>query len=267
MISACMVTLDGIERYRKIACESVCKNTSLVSEVLIAKPDSPTSYIEEHEVNAIKFNKFGTFTGTRKQQGVEHGLGLHACIEKAKHPYLMFHDPDVFFYQPVDKIFMDLMEKYKLDIIGVSHCVSTKMSYTYFPYLSCCLLKKDKLPSQTWLENKIKDEANDLYPGKFLIRPALNTSIKELFPNPTGDFDTGSLLWLWAKEQNWRWLAIQTADVHTYSGAFNRGSVKITEKFNPKQPLLYHATSSTTGIEDNWNKFKLAWEKSNDRII
>lgn len=262
MISVCMVTLGGIESYTEIACKSICKNTSLISEVLIAKADSPPSFNEEWKVGSIEFKKFGTFTGQRQQQGIEHGLGLHACIDKSKNQYLMFHDPDVFFYKPVDKIFMDLTEKYNLDIIGVSHCVSVKMAYSYFPYLSCCLLKKDKLPGQTWLENTIKNEANELLPGKFLIRPGLDASIKSLFPNPTGDFDTGSLLWLWSHEQKWRWVAFQTADIHTYSGAFNRGSVKITEKFDLKQPLLYHATSSTATNEVTWQQFKQAWEES-----
>ena len=260
MISVCMVTLDGIEHYTDIACKSICKNTSLVSEVLIAKIDSPLSFKEEWKVGSIEFKRFGNFTVGRRQQGVEHGLGLHACIERSKNQYLMFHDPDVFFYKPVDKIFMDFMEKYNLDIIGVSHAVSVKMGYSYFPYLSCCMLKKDKLPDQTWLE--IKDEAGEMHPGKLLIRPGLDANIKALFPNPAGDFDTGSLLWLWAKEQNWKWLAFQTADVHTYTGAFNRGSVKITEKFNPKQPLLYHATSSTAANEVTWQQFKQAWEES-----
>jgi len=266
MITACMVTLNEIEKYTQIACKSLCTRAKLVSEVIIAKPDSPASFYEEWKTNNITFKKFGTLNLGRVGQGIEHGIGLQLCVEKATNQYILFHDPDVFFYKEVDKIFMDLMQKYKLNIIGVSHCAAPKFSYTYFPYLSCCLFRKDELPDRSWLPNDIKDDHYNLLPGCFLIRPGLSESLKALFPNPGGDFDTGSLLWLWGKQQNWNWLSFQTTDVHTYSGAFNRGTVKITEKFNPKQPLLYHATSSTCPgtIENTWEKFKQAWEESND---
>jgi hypothetical protein len=84
MITVCSVILQEIEPYLPIFEESISTRTKFVSEVLIASPDRHTTYSQIYEKNNIKFHRFGTMEHDRFQQGIEHGIGLHACIEKSK---------------------------------------------------------------------------------------------------------------------------------------------------------------------------------------
>lgn len=260
MISVCTVTLDLAMPYFDIYLESLKTRTKLVSEVLIAKVDEPPAFRKDWTENGIKFKMFGCMDH-RKDQGLEHGLGLHDCIDRATNDTLLFHDPDVFFYRPVDEFFYNLKQKYQLNVIGVSHCTATKFSYTFFPYLSCLMVNKSDLPDKTFMEGQIRGENLAEYPGKYLIR--MIPVMKERFPNPEGDFDTGSYLWLWGHQQNWKWLAFQTIDIHTYTPQYNRGNVKVTEKLG-KEKLLYHVTSGTAQHiqPDIVKSFEQAWEES-----
>lgn len=259
MISVCTVTLDLAMPYFDIYLESLKTRTKLVSEVVIAKVDEPPSFKKEWSDNGIKFRMFGCMD-YRKDQGLEHGLGMHACIDRATNDTLLFHDPDVFFYKPVDEFFYNLKQKYQLNVIGVSHCTATKFAYTFFPYLSCLMVNKSDLPDESFMKGMIQGENQEEYPGKYLIR--MNPVMKNVFPNPEGDFDTGSYLWLWGHQQKWRWLAFQTLDVHTYTPAYNRGNVKV-EKMG-KEKLLYHVTSGTAQHiqPDIVKSFQQAWEDS-----
>jgi hypothetical protein len=261
MISVCTVTLDSISKYYEIFQQSITQRTKIVNEVLIAKVDDTVDKEKTWEDNGIKFHQFGIQTKQRLMQGVEHALGLHECINRANNNYLLFHDPDVFFYRPVDEYYFSMMQKYNLNIIGVSHCAALKFSYTFFPYLSSLMVKKNELPNEDWLKGQIIDQDGVVRDGKYLIRMKIPDLVSD-FPNPNGDFDTGSYLYLWAYKNKWRWLSFQTTDVHTYAPLYNRGNVKITEKPD-KRKFLYHATSSTVGNEKTWELFKEAWENSN----
>jgi len=260
MITICTVTLGCVQSYYEIYQQSIISRTKLVNEVLIAKPDDSIEVKKEWTVNKIKFHQFGTQKGNRLGQGVEHALGLHECIDKASNNILLFCDPDVFFYHPVDEFYYKLMQKYGLNIIGVSHCAALRFSYTFFPYLSSLMVKKDDLPDNKWLKNKIIDESGIQRDGKYLIRMKIPELI-DCFPNPNGDFDTGSYLWLWAHQNNWKWVSFQTTDVHTYCSMYNRGNVKVKEKFD-KEKFLYHATSSTVNNCETQRLFEEAWLKS-----
>jgi len=177
----------------------------------------------------------------RSGQSVEHALALHECIKRASNEHVLLHDPDVFYYVPADDFFYRLMTKYDLNAIGVSHSGSTGRAFTYFPYLSNILLKKSELPNDDWLNGRIIDDKRLLRKGKFLIRTRI-PEFESIFPNPNGDFDTGSFLWLWSYQNNWKWLAFQTADARLYTTKYYRGSVKVKEKFG-NQKLLYQRLS------------------------
>lgn len=261
MITVCTVTLDDCANYYEIYKESLATKTKLVDEVLIAKTDSPPSHNIKWEKNGIKFHEFGVMQEGRTQQGVEHGLGLHSCLDKATNDYILFCDPDVFLYSAVDEFYYNLYQKYNLNLLGVSHCAAAKFAYTFWPYLSNMFFKKSDLPSSNWLKGKIDDGSGNknALDGKYLIRMMLIEEYVSLFPNPQGDFDTGSMLWLWGYQQNWRWLSFQTLDIHNYTTKYYRGNIKITEKL-PNTKLIYHATSGTAGQEENFTKFKQAWE-------
>lgn len=260
MITICTVTLDDCRHYYEIYKESLATTTKLVNEVLIAKTDSPPSHELKWEKNGIKFHEFGVME-KRTSQGVEHGLGLHYCLEKAKNDYIMLCDPDVFLYSAVDEFYYTIYNKYNLNLIGVSHCAATKFAYTFWPYLSNMFFKKNDLPPTNWLKDKIDDGTGNKMDGKYLIRITPTKEYAQLFPNPEGDFDTGSLLWLWGYQNNWKWLSFQTTDIHNYTSKYYRGNVKISENI-PNTKLIYHATSGTAGQEENFLKFKKAWEEN-----
>jgi len=266
MITACTVILDDCSDYLPIYLESISTRTKFIDEVLMPKTDSPPSLDEKWEVNGIKFHKFGILkTEDRLKQGIEHGLGLHECIHKAKNDLLLFHDPDVFYYKEVDGFFYDLMIENKLDIVGISHCAATKFGYTFFPYLSNLLLDKKKLPDEKWLEDQMIDNDGETRNGKYLVRSTIPKELKNLFPNPTGDFDTGSNLWLWAYQNDWKWLSFQTTDIHNYTTKFYRGNPKLKLKLK-NEKLLYHATSCTAGQEENLAEFERAWQESKEDL-
>lgn len=260
MISICTVILDDCASYLPIYKDSILKKTKLVSEVLMAKVDASPEYNLTYFINGIKFIEFGVAGKNRLAQGVEHGIGLHECIEKASNDYLLFHDPDVFYYTSVDEFFYNLMSHYHLDLVGISHCASLKFAYTYFPYLSNLLLKKSKLPPLSWLEGEIFDEEGVQRDGKYLIRMD-SSKYKSLFPNPKGDFDTGSFLWLWAHQNNWKWLSFQTLDVHNYTPKYYRNNINLKEKLGTDK-FLYHATSSTAQNPGTFRDFQEAWNNS-----
>ena len=85
----------------------------------------------------------------------------------------------------------------------------------------------------------------------------------EMFPNPTGNFDTASYLWLWANQQNWNWLAFQTTDCHTYTSTYYRGNIKIKDRIE-KRKLFYHAVSGSIIPWETSEPFTIAYEESKD---
>jgi len=260
MISVCTVTLNGIENYFEIFQQSVLK-TKMVNEVLIAKPDDLVGTEKFWEINEIQFRQFGTQIVKRLQQGVEHGLGLHACLDRAKNDYLFFCDPDVFFYRhSIDEFYYNIFQKNKLNIIGISPSRPMVFPYTFFPGLQATLVRKSDLPGSDWLKGKIIDDEGVHRDGKWFIRMKKIPEFMHEFPNPSGDFDTCAYLYLWAKQNNWRWLSFQTKDVHTYEPRYNRSNIKIMDKIMDKEKMLYHAGSSTVGDEENWRLFQEAWK-------
>ena len=227
MITVCSVTVNEIEEYLPIFEESITTRTKLVSQVLIAKPDAPSDYEETWENNGIKFQKFGTqFLNYRCQQGEEHGIGLHECIERSENEYIMTCDPDIFFFKPVDELYYNLLEKYNLHVIGISHSSAAKFCFTYFPNVMNLMLKKSNLPGKDFLKDQIYSEGKIKLDGRWLIRTRIEETVKD-FPNPKGEFDTGCYLCYFAKQNNWRWISFQTMDIHTYCPLYNRGTVKL----------------------------------------
>jgi hypothetical protein len=267
MITVCSVTVNEIDQYLPIFEESIVTRTKLVSEVLIAKADAPLNYQKTWENHGIKFHIFGTlFYNHRLEQGEEHGIGLHECFKKSSNEYLMTCDPDIFFYKPVDEFYYNLLEKHKLQVVGISHCSSIKFCYTFFPNIMNLMLRKRDLPEDDFLKDKIYNQmgnGNIKLHGRWLIRIKIPETVQE-FPNPEGEFDTGCYLCYYAKLNNWQWLSFQTMDIHTYCPMHNRGTLKF--KTNDKQKFLYHATSSTcpTGHTERFISYMQAWKKSND---
>lgn len=251
MISLCTVELDGMEPFLNLFLKSIIKNTKLISEVLIAKIDAVEPYKKEETKSNLKIIRLG-YPLKRTQQGVEHALGLHACIDQAKNEYILLSDPDIVYYNPVDQLYFDLMHKHDLNIIGASHHSATIMAYSFFPWIGNCLIKKSTLPKEDFLKGYLKD-GEKLLDGKFLIPNKIEKFANE-FPNPKGHFDTGSNLTLWNKSVNGNWLAFQTADCHNYTTNFCRGNIKLNYRLD-KMKLFYHLVGVTNNRPEFMEQF------------
>jgi hypothetical protein len=258
MISLCTVILEPLERnFEKIFIDSVVGRLPKVSEVIIVKIDATNPWIAEWDIGNIHFIKIGyplkidypnINIGPNDDSGIQHALGLHVGVDKAKNDYILLSDPDVFFYPKTDEFYLDLMTKKNLDLVGCSHHLAIDYACGYYPNQVNLLLKKSNLPDHTFLENKlyrrnsVKDEnyINYKLPGKWLI-PGPIPEYVDIFPNKKGLFETGCNLWILGQQRNWNWLSFQTLDCNLYTSLYHRG-IK-TEKIK-KRKLIYHCTHS-----------------------
>jgi hypothetical protein len=258
MISLCAVELEGLQIFTDLLIKSAAKNTKLISEILIAKigvglePNTISYYVDK-----IKVTKFNFPLTQRTQQGVEHALGLHACIDRSQTEYIFLSDPDIIYYSPVESLYLDLMNKHDLNIIGASHHSAAIMAYTFFPWIGNCLIKKANLPEQDFLKGYLKDGPIPM-DGKFLIPNKIDEFVND-FPNPKGHFDTGSNMTIWNKCKNGKWLSFQTIDCHHYTTTYCRGNVKLNYKL-PKMKLFYHLVGVSNNRPEFLEQFTKAFE-------
>lgn len=270
MISYCTVTIDQTERYVPYLLESLVNKSALISEVLIAKPDSPPELDENWVEKGIKFRKFGT--GVRYQQSLEHALNLHHCIEKSKNKYIMLGDVDTFWYSAIDALYLKLIHEYGLNYIGCSHNSAINHAMSFFPCVYATMFNKEEMPDENWLKGQHKfyglfkiselhedEDTHQSYDGKFLVPGAIKSCI-DLYPNKTGLFDTGCKVWAWAKLNNWKWASFQTNDCHLYTTKYNRGNVKL-DKLH-LQKLLYHNVGGSNMRDTEFEEFKIEYENS-----
>jgi hypothetical protein len=245
--------------------ESVVNNTTLISEILIAKIDATDDYESTYKLKNTKITRFG-LPLQRTQQGIEHALGLHACIDKSTENYILLSDPDVIYYKGLDSFYLKIIDEYNLDVIGLAHHSSIIMAYSFSPWIGNYLSKKEKLPNNDFLKNylAVRDGngtiKGQMLPGKYLIPNKIPEYAQE-FPNPDGHFDTGSNLALWNKWSNNKWLSFQTLDCHNYGTKFYKGNVKITKRIESKK-LLYHLVGVTNNRPNALAEFTKAYEIS-----
>jgi hypothetical protein len=242
VISFCCVILDSALSYFEKIKEWLPKRTSLIKEGLFCKIDAHPDYYEEFSIKEITCKIFGTkLPDFNLTPGNQHAMGLHACIDRAKEKYIMCCDPDIFFYPGLDQLYINLIEKNNIQLIGVSHHAALQLVYNFFPCATNWIFKKDQLPPDNWLEDTL------CIKSKYLVKDHVRHTDK--FPNPEGYFDVGSYIWLWAKENNWRWLSFQTIDCHLYTTNYYRSNFKIFEKIERNKKLLYHGVSGTINPE------------------
>jgi hypothetical protein len=273
MISVCVVLYAGASVFIKTLLESITLRCKHVTEVLIAHVDATDYYEKTWVENNIEFKQFGhpllKIWADRSWNalGNGHAFGMHACFEKAKSEYLMLVDPDVFFYIPIDEFYLNLIEKHKIDYIGISHHAAMTQAFTWFPCITNCMFKKSSLPDEDFLKGHIRmvnalhiknleDHAEnkdaEVMNGYWMLQGPIE-GFYDKFPNKDlsnnfGLFDVGCNLYLWALEKNWRWLSFQTLDCHLYLNIYNRGNFGFKEKLK-KQKMLYHLISGARGIE------------------
>jgi hypothetical protein len=266
MITLLTVLYEHMTPCEEILLDSVRANMKHIKQVVIACNDKPKDYFWA-ELGSPSVIKFGhpiyELYGDMRSVLAEpleygHALGMQAALQYADQEYVMFVDPDCFFYPEADEIYLNLMDKHSLNIIGVSHHWATGLGATFFPYIINCMMKRDTLPDENFLKGKLfarpgamshhlPDNLEDFeklkYPmdGKWLIQGPILEYL-DRFPNKDNPiFDLSCNLWLWNQDRDGKWLAFQTTNVHEYTTAFYRTNFKLKDKL-PKRKILYHLT-------------------------
>lgn len=221
MISVCTVILGRMEEYVQVLSHSLAKWSQHVKEVIFIKIDSlHVGPKRQWRDNGIDFKildrplDHSQWSHDSMLMVAGHALGLHHGIDEAQEKYVWLTDPDVFFFTSVDDLYLRLMREHNLGIIGISHFAPQQQSYLDFPCVTNCMIRRDALPPNDWQSEALSLQSGmrlvencrrlASMPGKYLIPGPIEP---EAFPNPNGMFDVGCNLWLWAKQNNWRWLS------------------------------------------------------------
>ena len=187
---------------------------------------------------------------------------VEKIIQEAKNEYLLLSHPDIFFYEDAPAILKNLMDKYNLDIIGCAlpgayggtfHCQGC------FPNLIFTLVKKSCLPDENFLKDKITLSGINFDGCYFIGCDKLEPGLMNLYPYPDGHIDTGFLLYICAIKLGWRWLAIQTGDLHNYDTKYYKSNIKEI-KLRP-QKLIYHQSGATYFWPDSELEFLRVYEE------
>lgn len=271
MITLCTVVLKSCERYLPYLVESIVNKTKLISEVLIAQPDCE-DISETYEKRNIKIHRFSH----KEELFHSHALCMHKCIDMANNDFVLLCDPDIFFYSAADELYFNLFEKYRLGAIGVSHHNSLNQAQGFFPYIFNMFLKKSMLPNNEWMKGLIRTPPvlllgqEDVYEtatamdGKWLLQGAIPNHIERL-PNhgPNAIFDVGCNLYLWAEDQNWKWISFQTVDCHSYTTRYFRSNFRYKEKL-PFSKLLHHCVGSTNERDNEFEEYREIYKSSKE---
>jgi hypothetical protein len=272
MISVCTVTLNKLEPFTKIFCKSIVESTTVVNEVVIINAEMGESINTTWREGKITFRMVGGRHDIFKVCSVtsmcaQHAHGLHQGVELAKNDYVLISDPDIFFYTNIDEFYLKLAHEHDLNFIGISRPDALAQSIGYFPCIMNLFTKKEYLPTRRFLsdfdlgllsdDNTYQDKIPDRY-----FYPDTPEKYKSLFPNPTGHYETGCNLLVWAKEKNYNWLSFQTPDCNTYYSKYYKSNFK--PKGIPNKKLLYHTWLATLR-EERFLSFTEAYKNSVDQ--
>jgi hypothetical protein len=229
MITLITVTMPVVERYLNFFVEST-KKLNLVSEIIICRADMPPDFEKTNGIIKEVGSKY--YNNRPSDMSHDHAFALHSTLDLAKNNLILISDPDIFFYTDVSVFYYELMQKYDLNIVGVARNNPQMYAQGYFPAIFNMLVKKSDLPKE-FTEIEIGGKK---YTNKFF---AFDLKWREQGKH----YDTGCLLEMWGRKNNWKWLSFLTGDVHNYSTQFMTSSPKIKDRLE-KRKLLYHQSMS-----------------------
>lgn len=273
MISIVTVILNRLQPYLDIFIESIFNRLKHISEIIIVNVEKDQSYLNQWFENGINFKLMGGAQQLFKTESPvefcsQHAFGLHLGLEHVTNEYVMFSDPDIFFNSDVDEYYLNLMNDKKINFIGICGPAALCHGIMFFPTVLNCLVKKSDLPPNEFSQDvcPLKEMLNAKHELPAYLHPMVtNLMSKETtleFPNPTGHYETGARLFLWSKQQNWRWMSFQTTDQNNYYKNLYRNNFGFKVKL-PKEALLYHESLSS-GFKDKINCFTNAYKKTKE---
>jgi len=264
-ISLCTVSIESLKPYLDLMIKSALDKLTNLHEIIICTVDAGTAPERKFKVGNVNIRRISS----PYSKDFSHALGLHECIDNSEADYIMFCDPDIIFHTDVDDLYFNLMEKYNINYIGCAHEHFNKQPYGGFPCVVNSLVKKTDLPNVNFLEtylyynsdlrpNPINYEKLKKATGKYLIPGAIPELVDKFEKVDDPFFDTGCNLYLWSKQQNWRWLSFLAPDIQNYKTTFYRTNFKLKDSIKLKK-ILYHqcGTRRTEGFE----KFQQVYQK------
>lgn len=285
MISFCCAVISkNLEDYLSIIADTLCKNTKLVKEVVFVQTDLRRDrLLRSWSKNGIDFFLYGMKPLDPpcpeplkwEQMICGHACGLHQAIKRSKQPYVWMSDPDIFFFTSVDQIYVNLMEKYQLNLIGISHFNSEGQSYKDAPCVINCMMKRDNLPPADWLGGfhaqsgmRLTENPKPVMSVKdcWLIPGPLDEYYDQ-FPNPGGIFDSGCNLWLWNEQNKGKWLSffLEKKQISKTQSYHSSDYVKNNSGFKELvYPLNYNLRNYTTnfGLTDSLGDSDLLYHRT-----
>ncbi len=268
MISLCTVVVSRMNKYMSVFYDMLRRHSKLINEVIIAKTDDHrgSSLDKVWMDGGIKYNMFASRIPSKTipkfkpselaQVWCGHAYGLHDCLKRVSNEYIMFCDPDIFFCMNVAETYLELMDKYSLNIVGIGHFNPRQQCYLDFPCITCCLVKRSTLPDDKFMGGAfwVMNGLQRTYPpvrhyfcyGKWLM-PGI-ASVPTDFPNPDGSFDAGCNLYLWNKAVDGKWISFAKHDEGLYrTGQYaSNFSTKIDL---PDQNMLIHRIEGARGAD------------------
>jgi hypothetical protein len=245
MISLCIGTNLNQLEWLKILLKSVKANATLINDIQVTLNDFDGH--DKYGMVEIRGNNVKIKKDEQNSMMIRHWTSLSYSIENAKNDLVLMSDVDIFLKYKADEVFYNLMQKYNLDIIGVSHYMGYAQACKILPNVIFTLVRRSVLAEQpAYLDAPILRHflKTDLDKVKFKnLSPFCIESEKSRYPNPDGHFETGSSLALYIKDKKLNWLSFQTPDVHNYSTQYWRSNLKIKDKVEKVQ-LIYHQTGS-----------------------
>lgn len=280
-ISLCTVSIKILEPYLELMIKSALERLHL-HEIIICNSDLnfiiPETGKKIGDVTIRRINLPDVYDIDRETPSMGHALGLHECIDKAQGDYIFFCDPDVIFYNAVDKIYLEFMTKYNLNYIGCAHESADTSPYKFFPTIINSLVRKDQLPDADFLKDYLHyNPSPRLFiidykyykkaPSKYLIIGGIPEMVHKfkIPPEKVREccFDTGCNLYLWALEKNWRWLSFVTYDSQNYKTSYYRSNFKLNDRIKV-QSLFHHQNGRLRTTTDCFQKFQQVYEKSKE---
>jgi hypothetical protein len=259
--------------YIDVLIESIIHRGTHVREILIAVTDAKEEFDTCRHIGEVRVRRFGVPMKVINFFG--HALGLQACIKRAAGEYILFSDPDVFWYMGVDKFFLNMVKEYNLNYIGVAHHNAINQCFFFFPYVIQSMARKDTLPDDDWLRDSLyynrclsrqdldRSDVDDWKPapGDWLIPGPVTTTMSH-YPNQAPDaiFDVGCNMWMWNEERKGRWVSFLTRDCKDYTIAMNRANFKLPKL--PMKKLIHHNCDSARAFPGSFEKFRELYEQS-----
>ena len=279
MISFCCAVIGkNLNDYLAILTDTLCKHTTHVKEVIFVQTDFRKDRLLRYwNKNGIDFKLYGmkpldppcprNLTWEKTICG--HASGLHQALNKASQEYVWMSDPDIFLFSSVDQIYLDLMKKYELNLIGISHFNPEGQSYGYFPCIINCMMKKSNLPEENWLGGfqaqtgmRLDQNGENVFSvGNNWIIPGPLKEYCNSFPNPNGIFDAGCNLWLWNEQKQGRWLSLTLDTRSYYSEKFLKDNCGFVELV---YPLNYNTSNYKTnfGLTDDLGNIDILYHRT-----